>query len=289
MMRHHASATGTQDRAGTLLEPRERPRTEGACERAVPVRGGEWRIIIDEPHAPADHMACDDQLALDAVQAVRFFLWDPPAISRGWKQEVPPWGAVHAITHPGDVIVERPTGGGIAFHGSDLSVASVIPRALNVPLAAVMGTVCESAARLCRSYGADVFGLVDVWGERRIAYCLAEESSYAVVEAASGVRRKIGGFALRRYRESWLIQGSLLIRPIPETLIRRLPEQARTQLAARAESLSRAAGRDLDEREAAGRWARRWTQWWEELLIDQLGAADQRYAEERDSVPSSRL
>jgi lipoate-protein ligase A len=214
-------------------------------------------------------MPIDVALAKRAEPAVRFFTWTPPGVSLGWKQPRPQWLNPDAWRSAGLALVERPTGGGLAVHGSDLSVAVVVPRRPDLPLTALMRTVCESAARLCRSYGAPAEPLLDCPGAGRITYCLTEMSSYAVM--ISG--RKAAGFALRRYPESWLIQGSLLVRPVPGGLEQALPSPVRGAYAARAVPLSEAAGRPVRATAAAERWAGEWIWWWNEALSQELSLA----------------
>ena len=201
-----------------------------------------------------EQMACDERLALEAEPAVRLFTWHPPAISLGWKQPRPSWLDAPAWRAEGLACVERPTGGGVAFHGSDLSIAVVVPRRLGLRLDALMRSVCASAAALCERYGVAAVPFLDAAGSGRIAYCLTEVSPYAV--CIDG--RKTAGFSLRRYPESWLVQGSALIQPIPPALVRAIPPDIATRLAARARSLSDAAQQPISARDAAERWADIW-------------------------------
>jgi len=103
----------------------------------------------------------------------------------------------------------------------------------------------------------------------RITYCLTETSPYAVMIA----QRKVAGFALRRYPESWLIQGSLLVRPFPEAMERALPAEVVESVRRRAVSLAEASGALLTEAAVAQRWLDHWALWWEELLTQELGAS----------------
>lgn len=205
-------------------------------------------------------MACDVALAEEASPTVRFFTWAPPAVSLGWKQRAPEW---LSSAEPIEV-VERPTGGGIAFHGSDVSVAIIVPRALAFPLEVLMRSVCHGAARLCDGYGAEVTCVLEAHAEGRITYCLSQPSPYAILSDS----RKLAGFALRRYPKSWLIQGSLLIRPMPAPLLRSIPDAVGQQLRMRAISLSEATHTVLDERTVAVQWAQHWSSWWHSDFTD---------------------
>ncbi|MBI3996150.1 MAG: hypothetical protein HY352_00670 [Candidatus Omnitrophica bacterium] len=218
----------------------------------------EWQIIVDGANSADEQMAADERLAQRAQLTARFFEWQPAAISLGWKQPRPEW--LEPDAWRGDKLewVERPTGGGIAFHGSDVSVAVVVLRAKGVSLALLMRAVCQSAVRLCTSYGIDASALLEAPSHGRIAYCLTQHSPYAVLVDG----RKVAGFALRRYPASWLIQGSLLINPLPEILQRMLPVSVGEAIQRRAVSLSVASGASLDEADVMRRWAAHWTSWW---------------------------
>lgn len=224
--------------------------------------GGEWRMMLDGPGAGDAHMARDVRLARESVPTVRFFEWRPAAVSLGWKQARPEW-----LPSAGAAWVERPTGGGIALHGTDLSLSVVVPRGLALPLDTLMQAVCRSAAKLCESFGASAEVRLDAPGSGRITYCLAEESPYAVLIGG----RKVAGFAVRRYPESWLVQGSLLIRPVDAAVAGWLPQAAREALLARAVALADEAAIAVTEAVAAERWAEQWSGWWDAALLDALG------------------
>ena len=197
-----------------------------------------WRIICDSGRSAQAQMAYDVQLAEAAQPTARFFTWMPVAISFGYKQSMPQRWNQEAWRSAGLEAIERPTGGGIALHGSDVSISVVIPREWNWSVATMMEQVCGSATRLCESYGVQADALLDTSSSGRIAYCLTETSPYAVMVRG----QKLAGFALRRFPQSWLIQGSLLVREVPTELLQQLPVSVTTQLRDRAVSLSRAAG-----------------------------------------------
>ncbi len=220
-----------------------------------------WRILIDQGRPAQDQMACDVALAGEPIPTLRLFRWDPPAISLGFKQPPPAWWQPHAWKAAGLAHVERPTGGGIAFHGSDVSLSVIVPRALDLPLAVLMRAVCASAVEVCRAYEVDASPLLDVPATARITYCLGEVSSYAVT--ING--KKVAGFALRRYPQTWLIQGSLLVRTLPTALARAIPATVRSQLQTRAISLAEAAQRPVHEADVVEEWSRHWPAWWGEI------------------------
>src|SRR3989338_5550523 len=109
--------------------------------------------LADHARSAAKHMAIDEGLALQVDPSVRVFTWSPPAISLGFKQQPPGWLEETRWRNAGLELVERPTGGGIAFHGSDVSISVVAPRRPGLSPHALMSAVCDSATRLCHAYG----------------------------------------------------------------------------------------------------------------------------------------
>lgn len=235
----------------------------------------EWRVLLDGPRPATAQMACDERLISLGMPMVRFFTWHPPALSFGFKQSPPEWLRLSPWSAKSLELVERPTGGGMAFHGSDVSLSVVVPRASTVPLEFIMRAVCQSAVRVCHAFGAEATALVEVQTEGRITYCLTEQSPYTVLIGA----RKVAGFAVRRYPDGWLIQGSLLVRRLPASLARALPEHLLQRIERDAIPLDEVLVSDtsrretnlrsvrhrsvISERAVARHWSQRWSEWWE--------------------------
>ena len=227
-----------------------------------------WRLLVDPARSAAAHMALDEQLAQDAIPTLRLFVWNPPAVSLGFRQRQPEW--LSMVRRRGGVqVVERPTGGGIAFHGSDVSCSVIVPHRLSVGPDTLLGIVCETAAKLCGTYGLQATAALDGPRTGRVTYCLTQPSPYAVLVGA----RKVAGFALRRFQRSWLIQGSLLVRPLPNALGLVVPRAIKNVLGVRAMALSDAIGAPVSEEEVAARWARQWPAWWEDILLRKISCA----------------
>ena len=126
----------------------------------------------------------------------------------------------------------------------------------------LMEAVCESTARLCRSFGAPADACLEVPGAGGVTCCLADVSPYAVL--AGG--RKLAGFAIRRFARAWLIQGSLLVRPMPAELSTALPAAIQRPLRERAVSLAEAGDPAVRETTVIERWAASWSSWWQEVI-----------------------
>src|ERR1700758_4983156 len=77
-----------------------------------------------EPHTAAMNMAIDEALLESAeISSIRFYRWDSPALSFGYFGK---YADVANFAAQCDV-VRRWTGGGIVFHGDDLTYSIVIP------------------------------------------------------------------------------------------------------------------------------------------------------------------
>src|SRR6266702_4364481 len=76
------------------------------------------------PHSAAMNMAIDEALLLTAkIPSIRFYRWSSPALSFGYFgkfADVADYGVERDL-------VRRWTGGGIVFHGDDLTYSIVIP------------------------------------------------------------------------------------------------------------------------------------------------------------------
>ena len=214
-----------------------------------------WRILQYDAPTALEQMAVDEQLAKEAQPTLRLFRWSRPAFSLGFKQPMPAWMDRERLASYGVEVVERPTGGGIAVHGSDLSCSVVVPHEAGVTtLRALMQSVCETLAGAVQSFGVACRWLDDGVTSQRIDYCLTEESPYAIMVG----ERKLCGLALRRYPASWLVQGSLLVRPLPTVFTRVMPREIVEAFQIRAISLEETIGRPIVDDELTTRIMEVW-------------------------------
>jgi lipoate-protein ligase A len=92
-----------------------------------------WRLIPDLVNSGATHMAIDAWL-LDQLMAqrqpptLRFYRWQPIALSLGYHQKhwPPQWRSLTWQGHPID-LVRRPSGGRAVIHQGDLTYALTMP------------------------------------------------------------------------------------------------------------------------------------------------------------------
>jgi lipoate-protein ligase A len=184
---------------------------------------GPWTVRWWDGSTSRQQMAIDEQLAAAAQATVRLFRWNRPAMSLGLRQPVPAWVDASALSAHGVDVIERPTGGGIAVHGSDLSFSVVAPLSPGWRIRALLETTAISLTSALRTIGVRATWHPDAAPAARITYCLTEPSPYALMVGA----RKLGGLAVRRTRVSWLIQGSLLVRELPAVFDLVMPASVR--------------------------------------------------------------
>lgn len=218
-----------------------------------------WRILLADQGTAAAQMAMDVQLAQQAEAVIRFFRWRRPAVSLGFKQRPPAWTNPASLARQGIDVVERPTGGGMAIHGSDVSFSVVAPYDQRLSLEALLEGVGEALQE-----GVKQLGVQAAWSQKaasrgRIEYCLIEESPYALMVQG----RKLCGLAVRRYPLGWLVQGSLLARELPVVFGQAMPADVLAAFRSRAVSLEQAAGGAVDEVALIGAFTGAWRRAWE--------------------------
>ena len=168
------------------------------------------------PRSAAMNMAIDEAL-LDyvAVPSVRFYRWHSPALSFGYFGK---FADVSLYADERD-LVRRWTGGGIVFHGADLTYSIVIPvtdAAFNESSISIYEKVHGALVAVLNEIGehAVVAGGVDPGGiaaEMRTAVNASGYSCFANPVRADVMIDgcKIAGAAQRRTRRGLLQQGSI--------------------------------------------------------------------------------
>lgn len=224
---------------------------------------GSWQILMAEQESAMEQMAMDERLAQQARPTFRLFRWHTPAISLGFKQPIPDWVDRARLASYRLELVERPTGGGIAVHGSDLSCSVVVPRHSSLSLRALMELVCESLTNGVRPFGVDVEWRREVEQPSRITYCLTEDSPYALMVGD----RKLCGLAIRRYQASWLIQGSMLVRELPDVFRHLMPAVVSEAFQTRAIPLEEAVGHAGVDEELIASMIGAWRTTWERHAV----------------------
>jgi len=170
----------------------------------------DWALWRDGAHDPAWNMAADQWLLDSAPERgrplLRLYGWDRPAVSLGYTQPL-------EAAPPGLPAVRRPTGGGVVFHGEDLTYTVVIPAAH--PLAAVdrlrsyalVNGAVLAALAACGLAGQLAAQEIPKSVDRATMVCFTTPTRYDILAAG----HKVAGSAQRRTRAGILHQGSLLL------------------------------------------------------------------------------
>jgi lipoyl(octanoyl) transferase len=174
---------------------------------------------ISQQSAPMN-MAIDEAL-LETVTSptIRFYRWRSPALSFGYFGKFSDV-AIHAVDRD---LVRRWTGGGVVFHGDDLTYSIVIPASdptfgeSSIALyEGIHRALCEALADTGQRAVVAVAGVGDPGAPRTAALTRAGISDAGYNCFANPVRadvlmdgRKIAGAAQRRTRRGLLQQGSI--------------------------------------------------------------------------------
>jgi len=156
------------------------------------------------PRPAAINMAIDEALLETAkIPSIRFYRWNSPALSFGYFGRF----ADVADYAPERDLVRRWTGGGIVFHGNDLTYSIIIPASAAILAASSKSVYAVIHTALCDA--------LNIQGQRA-ELALDESPKLSEVCFANPVRadvmidsRKIAGAAQRRTRAGLLHQGSI--------------------------------------------------------------------------------
>ena len=156
------------------------------------------------PRTPAGQMASDEAL-LHACRmpVLRVYRWTAPAVTFGYAQRL---AAIEPLARRLPVM-RRWSGGGMVFHGSDLTLALAIPAsdaAASGSSREVYSAIHEGLLPAIQKYLPDA-GLVLPEECRCGPVCFESPVAFDIIAGAS----KICGGALRRSKAGVLYQGSL--------------------------------------------------------------------------------
>jgi len=169
-----------------------------------------WDIWLDGKRPAAMNMALDEALLHTATfrgrPLLRIYDWAAPSVSIGCMQ------AVAAAPASGWEVVRRPTGGGVVFHGEDVTYTVVVPAGHSLAAAdkfalynSVNRAVCATLRKFAipaRLAAHEISPAVD----RRTLVCFRHPTRYDVLAGDT----KVAGCAQRRTPDGVLHQGSIL-------------------------------------------------------------------------------
>lgn len=181
-----------------------------------------WHYIDSGKKPAAYNMSIDEELlsraqAGEKTPVLRFYAWDPPAVSIGRFQKIEQAVNIDACRKYGFDIIRRVTGGRAVFHYRELtySIASRIENHFFPPtvlgsyqvIAAALraGLTCLGISAEIVSRGSRSAALAGING--RNPACFSSPSRYEI--AVNG--KKIIGSAQRRLSRAFLQHGSILM------------------------------------------------------------------------------
>lgn len=164
-----------------------------------------WRLIDTGFRDPYMNMAIDEALVQltgpSSLPILRFFDWSKPAISIGYSQKM---NDIMDVIKEGISIVRRPTGGGVVFHGNDITYSVILSKKFKLDIKDIY-ILIQSWIKT----GLDKLGLITSQFKKANkgipGYC-SISPSYGDIMAGDS---KLGGLAARRIRQKTLFQGYL--------------------------------------------------------------------------------
>ncbi len=173
-----------------------------------------WRFIYSG-FCPADfNMAVDETLfescRKTGIPAFRIYGWRPHAFSIGCSQKRSEVLFEEKCIQDNIPIVERLTGGGIIFHGDEVTYSIACSQREIGEIRSVKGgykLLCSFLLNAYREYGLEPLFAIDLPNRSRdkSSFCFSSFEDYDIVVKG----RKIGGNAQKRRRQDILQHGSI--------------------------------------------------------------------------------
>ncbi|MDI6871511.1 MAG: hypothetical protein QME79_09190 [Bacillota bacterium] len=200
---------------------------------ALPV-GETWRLLDTGFASGAWNMAVDEALMEtvgrgEAPPTLRFYGWNPPALSLGYFQDREQEIDLEGCAAQGFDCVRRPTGGRAVLHAEEVTYAVVVPeghpRFSGSSVSETYRAIGEGLAAGLRRLGAPAeMAPAKHRGGERSAACFDSPSFYELVVKG----RKLVGSAQVRRSGAILQHGSILLRFDPDQLLRCLALPSRS-------------------------------------------------------------
>lgn len=171
------------------------------------------RVIISSKSNARINMAIDDSLLSNYKEndapILRLYTWDKDSLTIGVSQHFKDYPF---IKEPNKIAAKRITGGGILFHGHDLSYSLVIPSKIlgNLNIKESYERICSFILNFYKKLGLNVCYAKD---DKKIQlskseYCQVGFEAYDIL--VNG--KKIGGNAQRRTKKAIFQHGSIPIK-----------------------------------------------------------------------------
>jgi len=172
-----------------------------------------WSLVLSGANSGSFNMSLDDYLAKNpnGISSLRIYEWNPQTISLGYHQS-PEILDLSKIGLSGIGLVRRPTGGRAIFHAEEITY-SLILNGNNAPLARVYEKIHTAIAQALSRIKIESDLVMtknnrDELSPRSDRYSCFTSSARTELEYMG---KKIVGSAGKRYNDSLLIHGSILL------------------------------------------------------------------------------
>ena len=196
-----------------------------------------WRLIDTGRHTAAWNMACDEALC-DSVRAgsepvVRFFQWEPAALSFGYSQRIGREVLIADVLRDGIGVVRRITGGRGVFHADELTYSVICRQDDPVAQGGITATytrISQGLAEGLQSLGVDaeltrhVDPAVPPRAQNATLPCFGSAARAEIVIE----NRKLIGSAQHRMKDLMLQHGSIPLGPRHKEIVKYLNADDRT-------------------------------------------------------------
>ena len=190
------------------------------------INNNNWRLLFTPDVDPYMNMAIDEALTRKCIDsedrpaAIRFYTWKETSCSIGYFQKIK--NVLKTLKDKSVPIVRRPTGGGIVFHGNDITFSIVKRR--------TQDNRQENITSFYKLIGESIFGGLEKLGFTCTSYlpeeaahrsepkrkplnnCLSQQSFCSVTPAKYDIMingSKVAGYAARKSQGAVLCQGYL--------------------------------------------------------------------------------
>lgn len=166
-----------------------------------------WRLIKSGSNDPYMNMAIDEALIqlmnTDKTPIVRFYDWRTVSISFGYSQKVDKVINTVYCTDNGIPFVRRPTGGGVVFHGNDITYSVFAPKDLNYDIYDVYKFVQSNIKSGLSPMSEHTSLYSQIEKSNLLSHCFVTPNFGDLIIK----NRKLGGMAARRVKQNVLCQG----------------------------------------------------------------------------------
>ena len=105
----------------------------------------EFRLLETGKRPAAMNMAIDEAVMLSGTPTLRFYDWDPPAVTIGYFQGIEQEVDLGKCAQTGVDVVRRLTGGGAVYHDTELTYSLILPEKAGI----VSRNILESYGQIC--------------------------------------------------------------------------------------------------------------------------------------------